>query len=287
MQDRMQRFINKTYPFDFEPRKRLIISSWSGLSIFLFILFFQPFNIELPDINNYLLLIAGFSGISIFFQLLIHLSIPIGKLSFRPGRYNFNILLLFELLIWILTSVAFSFYLFYVGNVDLSIFLVFRIVLVCLLPLVSNMLIYEIHDLRIKVEEAGKKEKEFASEYPLKVKEHFVELVSGNRSERLKILLDKLLFARSAENYVEIHHLEGGKPKMKLLRTTLKSIEDQLEKYPLVIRCHRKCLVNIDKIEKLKRVPGGYAIILAGYDENISVSRQYLLRVKDAVENRL
>lgn len=283
----MQRFINKTYPFDFEPRKRLIISTWSGLGIFLFILFFQPFNIEVQDINNYLLLIAGFTGISIFFQLLVHLSIPIGKLSFRPGRYNFNILFLFELLIWIISSVAFSFYLRYVGNVPLSIFLVFRIVLVCLIPLVSNMLIYEIHDLKLKIEEAARKESDKAVAEPDRVKEHLIELLSGNRSERLKIPLDTLLFIRSAENYVEVHHIHKGQAKMKLLRTTLKSIENQLEAYPLIIRCHRKCLVNIDKIEKLKRVSGGHAIIISGFEDDISVSRQYLLQVKEAIDSRL
>jgi len=283
----MAKLINKSYPFDFGFRKRLVIAAWSGLGIFLFILFFQPFNIVVADMNNYLLLIAGFAGIAIILQLIIHLSIPVGKLAFRLEQYNLNILMLFELLIWILSSVAFTFYLRYVGGISVSIFIVFRIVLICLLQVIINMLIYEIYDLRLKLEQKEEAAKSDGQAPTPKLKQYTLELTSGNRSEKVKITLERLLFVRSAENYVEIHYLDKGEARMKLLRTTLKAIEAQLNPYPGILRCHRTCLVNQEKIEELKRDKGTYSLILSGSDEELPVSRQYLLLVKDYIENRV
>ena len=118
-------------------------------------------------------------------------------------------------------------------------------------------------------------------------KQFNIELTSGNRAEKVKMTLDRLLFVRSAENYVEIHFLDKGDAKMKLLRTTLKAIESQLSPYPGILRCHRTCLVNQEKIDELKRDKGGYSLKLSSVNEELPVSRQYLLQVKDYVENRV
>ena len=282
----MDGLINKNYPFDFGLRKRLVISMWTGIGIFLFILFFQPFGIVASDINNYLLLIAGFGGISIILQLVIHLSIPLGKLSFRLGQYNLNILMLFELLILILCSVAFSFYLRYVGGVKLSIFLVFRIVIVCLLVPVANMLIYEIHDLKLRLKPATKEEKPAKTDN-VGFSKHIVELRSNNRAEKIKLSLERLLFVKSAENYVEVHYLDKGQAKMKLLRTTLKNVVEVLHPYPQILRCHRTFLVNLENVLELKRSKGVYTLSIQNHNEALPVSRQYLLQVKDALTNHV
>jgi hypothetical protein len=276
----MQNFLNISYPFDISPGRRLINALWIGLGIFLFILFFQPFGIKETDLNNYLLLIAGFGGIAFLLQSLLHVSILPGKISFRLGHFNLNILLLFELLLWILTTVAFTFYLRYVANVDLSMFLVFRLALVSLLQPVTNMIIYEIHYLRTQLLIAREKDSGKAVISETKETFHIIELSSSTRSEKLRIKLDDFILARSAENYVEIHHRDEGELKMKLLRTTLSSIEDSLEEYSSVVRCHRTCIVNISQVLDLKKTGGGHQLIFKDFPEEVVVSRQYILQVK-------
>lgn len=283
----MRRFLNKSYPFDFGLSKRLIISAWTGLGIFLLILFFQPFGIDKTNLDNYILLITGFGGISILTQLIIHLSIPVGRISSRPGHYNFNILLLFELIIWILVSVAFSFYLRYVCGVRITFFIEFRLILIALLPAVVNMIIYEISDLRERLKRAGGDGRNVVAPPLENAKAEYIEFRSSAGSDRLKVNINSLLMIRSAENYVEIYYYDQAATKRVLLRNTLRNMEELLSSFPGIARCHRNSIVNLQHAQKLKRSPGGFSLVIKDISEDIPVSRQYLLQVRELLENRL
>ena len=88
---------------------------------------------------------------------------------------------------------------------------------------------------------------------------------------------------RSADNYVEIIYLENDTLKSKLLRNTLKNIEQQLKPYPNFIRSHRTSIVNAQYISKLYRDGNNYSLIINGFNEQIPVSRQYLLKLKESI----
>ena len=93
-----------------------------------------------------------------------------------------------------------------------------------------------------------------------------------------------LLLVRSAENYVEVIYRGHQDVQNKLLRATMLSIEDQLRPFSGMVRCHRTCIVNTGSVEKLQRTARGIKLRITGYDEDIPVSRQYLLGVKAALE---
>jgi DNA-binding LytR/AlgR family response regulator len=69
-----------------------------------------------------------------------------------------------------------------------------------------------------------------------------------------------------------------------LLRATMRSIEDQLRSHPKIVRCHRTCIVNTGSGIKMHRTPQGIKLRIPGFDEEIPVSRQYLIGVKAAFE---
>jgi DNA-binding LytR/AlgR family response regulator len=115
-----------------------------------------------------------------------------------------------------------------------------------------------------------------------KRQEH-IELVSDNRSEKLIMESSELILIKSAENYVEIHYLAGGTGTKKLLRTTFKGIEDQLKPFSQMIRCHRTCIINMDHVIKLQREYGRIYLKMNGVEEEIPVSRQYLLGIRNAL----
>jgi DNA-binding LytR/AlgR family response regulator len=94
--------------------------------------------------------------------------------------------------------------------------------------------------------------------------------------------LGEIALIKSADNYVEIVFLETNNFKKKLLRNTLKHIEQQLKPHSNFIRCHRICIVNTKYIEKLTKNYNNHWIIIKGYDEQIPVSRQYLLKLKES-----
>ena len=76
-----------------------------------------------------------------------------------------------------------------------------------------------------------------------------IRFESENQKEAISIGEDHFLFARSADNYVEVIYLKQGKEKCQLLRNSLKNIEGQLAAFDQMKRCHRSYLINRHKIE--------------------------------------
>jgi len=75
-----------------------------------------------------------------------------------------------------------------------------------------------------------------------------------------------------------------GEIKKKLIRQTLLNTEHQFIKHPQIIRCHRTCLFNTNYVSKLNIYPQGYKLKLEYIEEEIPVSRQYILKVKEALQ---
>ena len=76
---------------------------------------------------------------------------------------------------------------------------------------------------------------------------------------------------------------EGDNYKKKLIRNTLKNIELQIKQYSNFLRCHRICIVNLHYIEKLVRYNNNHWLSIKGFEEPVPVSRQYLLKIKEAL----
>jgi DNA-binding LytR/AlgR family response regulator len=110
-----------------------------------------------------------------------------------------------------------------------------------------------------------------------------IEFISENNSENLELLISEVAVIKSADNYVEIIYKEGDNYKKRLIRNTLRNIELQIKPYSNFIRCHRICIVNLHYVEKLIRSNNNHWLIIKGYDEQIPVSRQYLLSLKEAL----
>jgi DNA-binding LytR/AlgR family response regulator len=110
-----------------------------------------------------------------------------------------------------------------------------------------------------------------------------IDFISENNAENLSLLIEEVVFIKSANNYVEILYLEGDQYKKKIIRNTLKDIELQIKQYTNFIRCHRICIVNTHYIEKLVSSYNNYAGVIRGYDEQIPVSLQLMLKIKEAI----
>jgi len=280
-------FLNKSYSFNTDLKNSLSSISWISIGIFLFILFFQPFDLDPTDFNNYILRIAGLATITFFLISLIRIILPWSFPGlFRLDRWDLKREVVLELLLWILSSVAYSFYLAYVGKVNLSMYLVFKIVLLNTAPPVTIMVINKIQSLQNQSVELLKINGELNNlvDHNKDDDVSLVDLVSENRNEKLRLELNSLILVKSAENYVEILYRDKQTVQKKLLRSTLKGIEDQLKQYPVMIRCHRTCIVNTHFVAKLHRTPQGMRLKLLDYEEEIPVSRIYLLGVKSALE---
>ena len=272
----MFEFLDKPYPFDNILNAFLRIGFGIALGLFLFILFFQPFELDNTDVNNYILTIAGFSGITFLLigvlQIILPWSFP---KQLNKKKWDLKREIILQFLLWVLNSVAWAFYIVYVAGVKLSMYLEVKIVILSLVPPLIILFVKEIRSLRMQLYSLRVLHKE-------KRQEH-IELVSENRSERLIMESSELILIKSAENYVEIHYLAGGTGTKKLLRTTFKGIEDQLKPFSQMIRCHRTCIINMDHVIKLQREYSRIYLKMNGVEEEIPVSRQYLLGIRNAL----
>lgn len=256
-----------------------------GLGVFLFVLFFQPFAYESLDYENRILFTAGLGAIVFLVILIIRVLTPWllrnysekdpGKLL-HPNIPGFSIL--------IISSVAFAFYLQYVGEVQITFYTMLKVVLICLAPPVILRrcdIVQELKDESATQRTIIKNLQMQLDKYRTEKADERIELISETGSENIQFSLHEILFIRSADNYVEAAYREGEDFEKKLLRATLRNIEQQLKHYPEFIRCHRSCIVNAEHIEKLYRKNSSYWISLKDSDTQLPVSRQYLLKVRE------
>ena len=256
-----------------------------SFGVFIFVLFFQPFPLDRFDFNNRLIFIAGLAAIIFLFMVLVRIALPWIIQNHDQGNHE---PILFSNMSWFiiltLNSVAFTFYLRYVGFVDISFYIVFKVVFICLAPPITLSL-YDAYKILRQENESLIKEKEIKEKQIEKYEEDYlnksIEFFSENSTENFKLLIAEVAFIKSADNYVEIVYKEGEDYKKKLLRNTLKNIEQQTKPYSNFIRCHRICIVNSNYIEKLNRNYSNHWLAIKRYNERIPVSRQYLLKLKE------
>jgi hypothetical protein len=258
-----------------------------SFGIFLFILFFHPFPLKKFDINDSLIFISGFGGI-VFLLMLIQGIIV--TYIFRPVTQNLDgydlPAIMFGFILLSLCSVAFAFYLRYVGGVSITFYIMAKIILICIVPPAFLRWHETKTNLRHQVESLIIEKKLIQNrieKYEDDLLNKYVEFNSESNAETLSLTVSEIAFIKSADNYVEIVYKDIDTFKKRLIRSTLKNIESQLRAYSIFVRCHRVCIVNMHYIEKLNKSFNNHSIAIKGYPEPIPVSRQYLLKLKEAL----
>lgn len=256
-----------------------------SISVFLFILFFQPFPSDKFEFENKNLFIAGYGLIVFFIQVIVQ--IVFQRHLLRNNAHEeyhplLNSLYYFSQIA--LTSIAFVFYIRYVGKIGITFNIVLRVVVINLSMPVTIHLKNTLSSMHEKYKNLlgenrlmQDKLKQFSESYANK----FIELSSENESDNIRLQVSEIIFLKSADNYVEVGFHDDGEFRKKMIRNTLKNIEKQLREYNNFVRTHRSCIVNIQYINKLNKNFNTYWLTLVDTKETIPVSRQYLMAVKD------
>lgn len=258
-----------------------------AISIFLFILFFQPFTTDKFEFENRLLFLSGFGMIVLIILIISQALFQLTLLRKEEHNDNNSIYIALYFLFQIAaTCLAFVFYIRFVGQVSITFNIVVRVVFICLSLPVTFYLKFSIHSYQVQLKKylletrlMQKRLRQFSESYSNK----YIEILSDNESANFRIQVSEIVFAKSADNYVEIGYHDEGIVKKKMVRSTLRNIEQQLSEYNNFIRTHRTSLVNIQYIVKLNKNFNTYWLSLDKTKETIPVSRQYLIAVKDIV----
>lgn len=258
-----------------------------SFGIFLFVLFFQPFTFGNFDFNNSLLYVGGLGLIVFIIMVLVRIVIP---WIFRRNGQDTKVLLLpayFNgFIILVLSTLAYEFYLRYVGMLGITFFITIKVIFVCLAPVLVLAVYDFIDELKQQNELLIIEKKSIQKQigkYEDELLNKSIDFVSENNSENLSLQISEVAIIKSADNYVEIVYWEGNTYKKKLIRNTLRNIELQIKQYSNFIRCHRVCIINLRYVEKIIRNNNNHWLVIKGYEEQVPVSRQYLLKVKEAL----
>jgi len=278
--------LNKKYPFNDNLKVNVRSIGFVSLGIFLFLLFFQPFNIQTPDFNNRLIILATFGAITLVLLSIFRLVIPsIFTGAFSEERWTIKKEIFIDLLFVISNSVAFTFFAKYVGQTPINFHNAINIVIISITATVILVVFNQFYLLKKKLEELTPEDHE-TIELPPQKENPEIEFQSENKSEYFHLFLNEIMLIKSANNYIEVIYKKENKISKKLIRNTLKNTEVLLSKYKEMIRCHRSCMVNKNYIQKVSRGSYGLKLELIDYPQQIHVSRQYVLKVKEALRSK-
>ena len=220
----MLEFLNKSYPFNSNIKHNVKVILGIGFGLFLFLLFFEPFGLDLVNEEKKTYILAGFGIITGMVLTLNLLIIPsILPFLFNEAKWKIKKEIIWN--IWILITLSGGYFGFsFVSDwFEMSFSSIFKISLLSTVPITVLITINQDRLLKIKLRSALELNK-------LLQKGGWVD----NTSEKEKIILvsesgknkfekdfDDLLFIRSANNYVEIFWKENEKINKVLLRSSL------------------------------------------------------------------
>ena len=107
--------------------------------------------------------------------------------------------------------------------------------------------------------------------------------LTGTTSDTVKVHIPDLLYIEAMGNYVKIYQLSEGQVRADMLRATSKQMEDDLRAYPMIVRCHRAFLVNLQQVEQIVSRAGSMQLIIKHCQESLPVSRSNMAQVKEAI----
>lgn len=108
--------------------------------------------------------------------------------------------------------------------------------------------------------------------------------LAGSTSETVTVHIPDLLYIEAVGNYVKIYQLQDNQVRTDMLRATSKQVEEDLRAYPMIVRCHRAFLVNLQQVEQIVSRAGTMQLVIKHCQESLPVSRSNMAQVKDAIK---
>lgn len=272
----MQNFLKRPFPYLDPMPHRILLALFCSVFAAIFLNIFEPFDLDSWTIlknykSRFPILLFSLTGLLFlgFTQIVLRKLFKIR--SFNIG--GFSLWFAGELiLLGILNHNLFGDAREDFGEMMYEFSLTFKYTsLVLLIPYFISLLYFSSKRTEIPPEE---KEKISSPDKETSVNQ--VHFQAENEKEVLSIKLDHLLFLKSESNYVAIFYLYNGQLKKRLIRNSLKKLEQEL-KPPTLIRVHRSYMLNILNAVSVIRNPKSYQVFLEKAEEYpIPVSPTYM-----------
>ena len=105
--------------------------------------------------------------------------------------------------------------------------------------------------------------------------------LEGTTNEHVTLEISNLLYIEAVGNYVKVCQLQGNEAHTNMLRATMKQMEDSLQAYPMIVRCHRAFMVNLAQVEQISSNSRAMQLVMRHSHDAIPVSRSNVNKLKE------
>ena len=105
--------------------------------------------------------------------------------------------------------------------------------------------------------------------------------LEGNTNEHVTLDILNLLYIEAVGNYVKVCQLQDDEAHTNMLRATMKQMEDKLQTYPMIVRCHRAFMVNLGQVEQISYNSRAMQLVMRHSNDAIPVSRSNVNKLKE------
>jgi len=294
MKEDIQKFISfLNQPYLTKDNRKFILLVSTALVLFV-LAALQPFGIsQTKGLDYILILFVSGIGTLLGSSITLYLLPLFFKTYYKEWTIGKEILNMIFTVLCIgilngLTAVLFNWIYFHRSSeyfIQIFIYLFIATLLVSPIPVIVLFILRRNQALSLNLLEAQDINQRLIAKSPERQGEikHPITL-TGTTKDSIELILDELLYLEAFGNYVKVHYRQNNKTKQKLLRTTIKQMEDQLVEYSSIVKCHRAFLVNLDSIQHVKGNSQGYRLVFDGTEEEVLVSRAYTKALKERME---
>ncbi len=105
--------------------------------------------------------------------------------------------------------------------------------------------------------------------------------LTGTTNESISLDISDLLYIEAVGNYVKVCQQLNGDIHTTMLRATMKQMEDALQTYPMIVRCHRAFMVNLGQVEQISSNSRAMQLVMRHSHDAIPVSRSNVNKLKE------
>ncbi|MBQ4801699.1 LytTR family transcriptional regulator [Aquimarina sp. MMG015] len=265
-------FFNKSFPYSTSFRDHLLIATILSFLVVFILIFLQPFgagNFNNPYKNLYFI---GYGIISLIVYIALYFSSSWYYVSNKTWKWKEELVFSF-LYVSLAIIIAFFYTELFINKKPEHIYLDFFVTWFRLMffgfGIILSIVSMFVRNYYGKTNES---EKEINKD-----SDKAVLLKSSLKKESFLVVLAKVIYVKSEDNYVNIYYEEDQKIKKKVMRNTLSSVFDQLES---MIRVHRSYIINPSYISSLEGNAQNGKVRLDNIEEVIPVSKTYFDEVK-------
>ena len=105
--------------------------------------------------------------------------------------------------------------------------------------------------------------------------------LEGTTNEHVSLDISNLLYIEAVGNYVKVVSKRDDEVQTNMLRATMKQMEDALQAYPMIVRCHRAFMVNLGQVEQISSNSRAMQLVMRHSQDAIPVSRSNVNKLKE------